>query len=119
MVYRELAGEKLSAANGVTALHIRIVYTTCTADVQFFIFPVRRLPPVAFCLCCLVWHFQLHDGAALFRVPITIRRLGFGEPLALSASHGDGMADFASALVPHYQEWEEEQGAHLIDDVSN
>ncbi|CAN0506624.1 unnamed protein product, partial [Laminaria digitata] len=36
-------------------------------------------------------------------------RLGFGEPLALSASHGDGMADFASALVPHYEEWEKEQ----------
>eukprot|EP00904_Undaria_pinnatifida_P010630 jgi/Undpi1/6698/HiC_scaffold_20.g09177.m1 len=38
-------------------------------------------------------------------------RLGFGEPLALSASHGDGMGDFASALVPHYEEWEKEQQA--------
>ncbi|CAN0191519.1 unnamed protein product, partial [Hapterophycus canaliculatus] len=36
-------------------------------------------------------------------------RLGFGEPLAISASHGDGMADFATALVPHYEEWEKEQ----------
>lgn len=38
-------------------------------------------------------------------------RLGFGEPIALSASHGDGMADFASALVPHYEQWEKEQQA--------
>lgn len=38
-----------------------------------------------------------------------IGRLGFGEPLAISSSHGDGMADFASALVPHYEEWEKEQ----------
>ncbi|CAM9317858.1 unnamed protein product [Ectocarpus sp. 4 AP-2014] len=38
-------------------------------------------------------------------------RLGFGEPLAISSSHGDGMADFATALVPHYEEWEKEQEA--------
>lgn len=37
------------------------------------------------------------------------RRLGFGEPLALSASHGDGMVDLASALIPHYERWEQEQ----------
>eukprot|EP00752_Nemacystus_decipiens_P003942 g3610.t1 len=38
-------------------------------------------------------------------------RLGFGEPIAISSSHGDGMADFASALIPHYEEWEREQEA--------
>lgn len=42
-------------------------------------------------------------------IVICVSRLGFGEPLAISASHGDGMADFATALVPHYEEWEREQ----------
>ena len=45
-------------------------------------------------------------------------RLGFGEPLALSASHGDGMAEFATALVPHYEEWEREQQERRGDDVN-
>ncbi|CAM9762087.1 unnamed protein product [Pylaiella littoralis] len=38
-------------------------------------------------------------------------RLGFGEPIAISSSHGDGMADMATAFVPHYEEWEREQAA--------
>jgi GTPase len=29
-------------------------------------------------------------------------RLGFGDALAVSAAHGDGMADVASALSPLY-----------------
>lgn len=36
-------------------------------------------------------------------------RLGLGKPLLISASHGDGMADIARALVPHYEIWEQEQ----------
>ncbi|CAM9177357.1 unnamed protein product [Ascophyllum nodosum] len=47
------------------------------------------------------------------------RRLGFGEPLALSASHGDGMAEFATALVPHYEEWEREQQERRGDDAES
>lgn len=40
---------------------------------------------------------------------VHLLRLGFGTPIAVSASHGDGMADFASTLVPHFEEWEMEQ----------
>lgn len=51
------------------------------------------------------WHLPLH-----FIRPIsTVGRLGLGEPLLISASHGDGMADIARALVPHYEKWEQEQ----------
>lgn len=38
-----------------------------------------------------------------------ISRLGLGEPILISSSHGDGMADIARALVPHYETWEKEQ----------
>lgn len=36
-------------------------------------------------------------------------RLGLGEPLPISASHGDGMGELAALLVPHYTAWEAEQ----------
>lgn len=56
-------------------------------------------------LCALTLPFRPSRVAGVTRVS----RLGFGEPLAISASHGDGMADLATALVPHYEGWEKEQ----------
>ncbi|CAM9890439.1 unnamed protein product, partial [Choristocarpus tenellus] len=38
-------------------------------------------------------------------------RLGFGEVLAISAEHGDGMGELAAAIVPHYNLWEEQSQA--------
>jgi predicted GTPase len=34
-------------------------------------------------------------------------RLGFGEPIGVSAEHGDGIADLASMVSPHYSAFEE------------
>ena len=33
-------------------------------------------------------------------------RLGFGEPIRISAEHGDGMADLAGVISPHYSQFE-------------
>lgn len=70
--------------------------------------------------CVLLYHTYLRlsllfftDGHRLGFLVKPYFRLGFGEPLALSASHGDGMADFAAALAPHYEEWEREQEVKL------
>ena len=42
-------------------------------------------------------------------------RLGFGEPLGVSAEHGDGMADLASMLSPCYAAHEQRLAALETD----
>ncbi len=41
--------------------------------------------------------------------------LGFGEPIAISAEHGEGMADLYQALRPHIDAWEGEEEDYDIE----
>ena len=41
--------------------------------------------------------------------------LGFGEPIAISAEHGEGIADLFQALLPHVEKDDDEQEADGLD----
>ncbi|WP_417684098.1 ribosome biogenesis GTPase Der [Roseibium sp.] len=43
--------------------------------------------------------------------------LGLGEPIAISAEHGEGLADLYDALKPHVDRVEEEEEARAADDA--
>lgn len=44
------------------------------------------------------------EGSAANNTLLDAYRLGFGEPVALSAAHGEGLADLYRAIAPHFPE---------------
>ncbi len=44
--------------------------------------------------------------------------LGFGDPVAISAEHGEGMGDLFEALLPHLEDLQQEEAAEEVDELS-
>jgi len=59
------------------------------------------------------------EGAAAEPGIMEAYALGFGEPVAISAEHGQGMADLFQAILPHVEDDEEEEAAGEDDEADN
>ena len=59
------------------------------------------------------------EGAAAEPGIMEAYALGFGEPVAISAEHGQGMADLFQAILPHVEDDEEEEAAGEDDETDD
>jgi GTP-binding protein len=59
------------------------------------------------------------EGRAAASAVYEAYALGLGEPIALSAEHGEGLGDLYDALRPHYEASREEEGAVALEPVDD